>query len=53
MAYAEAGRFDEALTTARQALDLATASGQKALAAALESELRLYHQRRPYHSENN
>ena len=41
-AYAEAGRFPEAIETANQALQLATAQGQSAWAEALQKETRLY-----------
>jgi len=46
-AYAEAGRFPEAVSRAREALQLAQASGQKELAADLREQLRLYEAGRP------
>jgi tetratricopeptide (TPR) repeat protein len=48
-AYAEAGRFEEAITTAQKARDLALASGQKELAAKSQQMLQLYQNRQPYH----
>jgi Flp pilus assembly protein TadD len=41
-AYAEAGRFEDAMATARQALRLAEARGDSALGATLQNEIRLY-----------
>lgn len=41
-AYAEAGRFPEAIETANQALHLATAQGKSAWAETLQKETRLY-----------
>ena len=41
-AYAEAGRFPEAITTAQQALQLATGQNDQAMVAALEAQLKLY-----------
>jgi protein O-mannosyl-transferase len=41
-AYAEAGRFAEALKTAGRALDLAIASGNQALAHAIHVQIELY-----------
>lgn len=49
-AYAETGRFDEAVAAAEQAIKLATASGDGSIAAANRQMLRLYQQRKPYHS---
>ena len=48
-AYAEAGRFDEAIATAQKARDLALASGQNDLAAQNQKLLELYQTRQPYH----
>ena len=48
-AYAEAGRFPEAVTTAQRALQLATSQNNTALAAALETELKLYQAGSPLH----
>ena len=47
-AYAEAGRFPEAVQTARNALDLATQQNQQALAHALRAKIALYEAGRPY-----
>jgi tetratricopeptide (TPR) repeat protein len=47
-AYAEAGRFDEAVTTAGKARDLALAAGQKELAEKNLQLSRLYATRQPY-----
>ena len=46
-AYAEVGRWDEALATARRAVDLARAAGLDTLVRQIEARLRLYEQRRP------
>jgi tetratricopeptide (TPR) repeat protein len=46
--YAEAGRFADAVKTARKARDLASASGQKALADRDEQLLELFKSERPY-----
>jgi Flp pilus assembly protein TadD len=48
MAYAEAGSFDEAAATAREAIRLASAAGRNELAAQVRSRLALYVARRPY-----
>ncbi len=47
-AYAEMGRWDEALATARRAIELATAAGQKELSEQIEIRRRLYEQRTPF-----
>ena len=47
-AYAEAGRFGEAVTTAEKARDLATAGGLKDVAAKNSELLELYRAGRPY-----
>jgi Tfp pilus assembly protein PilF len=47
-AYAEAGRFPEAITAAQKARDLAAARGQKDLADKNEQLLQLYQSRQPY-----
>ncbi len=49
-AYAEAGRFPEAIATAQKARDLASAAGQKDLADNNEQFLKLYQSRQAYHS---
>jgi superkiller protein 3 len=48
-AYAEAGRFSEALSTARKALDLATRQKAQAMADALRTRIALYEVGKPYH----
>ncbi|MEJ2070299.1 MAG: tetratricopeptide repeat protein [Syntrophobacterales bacterium] len=48
-AYAEAGRFPEAIQASRKGVDLALASGRKGLANRIESKMRLYQAGRPYH----
>jgi protein O-mannosyl-transferase len=45
--HAAAGRFPEAVQTARQAIDLAEAQKQEPLAAAIQSRLADYQQQRP------
>jgi tetratricopeptide (TPR) repeat protein len=49
-AYAEAGRFPEALRAARHALDLATQQHDQPLADVLRSRIRLYEAGKPYRS---
>jgi tetratricopeptide (TPR) repeat protein len=46
-AYAEAGRFPEALQSAKRALELATERGDQALAAELNGSIKLYESGRP------
>jgi Flp pilus assembly protein TadD len=48
-AYAEAGRFPDARSAARQALELAQARSNSGLAAELESEIALYEKNKPFH----
>jgi Flp pilus assembly protein TadD len=48
-AYAEAGRFDEAVATAQKARALALASGQKELAAKDQQMLESFQARQAYH----
>jgi tetratricopeptide (TPR) repeat protein len=48
-AYAEAKRFDEAVSTAERAAGLARAAQQEAMAVAIDSRLALYRDHRPYH----
>jgi Flp pilus assembly protein TadD len=50
-AYAEAGRFNDAVAAAQKARDLALAHGQKDLAARNEKLLALYQSGRAYHQE--
>jgi protein O-mannosyl-transferase len=47
-AYAEAGRFPEAVTAAQRALDLATAQSNAQLATAVQDQLNYYQARRPF-----
>jgi tetratricopeptide (TPR) repeat protein len=47
-AYAEAGRFDEAVVTARKARELALAAGQQALAEKNQKLIELFSARQPY-----
>jgi hypothetical protein len=47
-AYAEAGRFDDAIQTASKARDLALAAGNKSLADEAEGRLALYAHKQPY-----
>jgi tetratricopeptide (TPR) repeat protein len=48
-AYAEAGRFAEALSTARKALDLATRQKDRAMADLLRTRIALYEVGKPFH----
>jgi cytochrome c-type biogenesis protein CcmH/NrfG len=48
-AYAEAGRFDEAVDTAQRALELAERNGDDRLSSELQRRLTLFLQRKPYH----
>jgi len=48
-AYAEAGRFDEALQTARRAMKLASQTANNAVYNAIRDELPLYELGLPYH----
>ena len=48
-AYAEAGRFPEAVTTAQRALHLAEDRSDMGLAESLQSQLKLFQAGRPYH----
>jgi tetratricopeptide (TPR) repeat protein len=48
-AYAEAGRFDDAVKTAEQAITLATADGEKALVVKTRESLELYQAHEAYH----
>ena len=51
-AYAEAGRFDDAITTAKRARDLALQQDQPDLAARNGELLSLYEQKRAFHETN-
>ena len=48
-AYAEAGRFTEAVATAQKAIELARAGGDARFAAVNEQLLKLYRAGKPYH----
>jgi len=48
-AYAEAGRFPEAVATAEKAEQLATSAGLKKLAGENRQRLELYRDAKPYH----
>jgi len=48
-AYAETGRFNDAVLTAKKALKLALDNGPEELAVGLKKRLELYQNRRPYH----
>jgi len=48
-AYAEAGRFSDAITTAEKARDLAAAAGRKDIAEKNRQLLELYHAGKPFH----
>ena len=48
-AYAEAGRFEEAVTTAEQALAAARKLKAQKLVAGIRTRLELYRQKKPYH----
>jgi hypothetical protein len=48
-AYAEAGRFDEAMATAQKACALAEKSGDQELLKRNQELLELYRARQPYH----
>jgi tetratricopeptide (TPR) repeat protein len=49
-AYAEAGRFPDAIETGRKALELAGARGRSDLAAAIQQRLRGYENNQPFRS---
>ena len=48
-AYAAAGQFDNAVTTAEQAIDLARSAGQPRVVSEIEARLELYRAGHPYH----
>jgi Flp pilus assembly protein TadD len=48
-AYAEAGRFGEAVKVAQRAMELAEATGQKELTTQLRHRLELYERKQPYY----
>ena len=51
-AYAEAGRFDDAVRTAQKAMGLAQAKGQSSLVEQLDGQLKLYEAKLPFHQES-
>ena len=48
-AYAEAGRFSDAIRVAQKAIELANAAGQRELAGQVQERLKLYQAGRPFH----
>ena len=52
-AYAAAGRFPEAATTAQKAIELANSTGQTQLVKEVEAHLELYQAGRPYRESIN
>jgi tetratricopeptide (TPR) repeat protein len=50
-AYAEAGRYDDAVSTAGKAITLANSSGQKPVEMKNQELLKLYQARQPYHDD--
>jgi hypothetical protein len=50
-AYAEAGRFDEAVAAAQKAHDLAVSLGKKGVAAKNLELLEIYRSHQPYHEK--
>jgi Tfp pilus assembly protein PilF len=50
-AYAEDGRFDDAVRNAQNALTLARAAGKSKLAGQLDAQLKLYEAKQPFHQE--
>jgi tetratricopeptide (TPR) repeat protein len=50
-AYAEAGRYGEAVDTAKQALNLNATQNNKPLAEAIQARLKLYEAGSPYHQK--
>jgi spermidine synthase len=48
-AYAATGRFNDAITTAQKAIELAKAAGQSQLVEEAELHLKLYRSGQPYH----
>jgi tetratricopeptide (TPR) repeat protein len=51
VAYAEAGRFPEAIVTAKKAVRIATLQGDSQLAKRMESRLKYFEAGKPWHSE--
>jgi tetratricopeptide (TPR) repeat protein len=52
-AYAEAGRFPDAIKTAQRALQLATAQGDAARAGSIRTQLRVYESGFPFRDNRN
>jgi tetratricopeptide (TPR) repeat protein len=52
VAYAEVGRFSDAIRSAQKANELAQAAGQPELAAQINGEIKLFEAGRPYHLES-
>jgi tetratricopeptide (TPR) repeat protein len=50
-AYAEAGRFPEAIETAQRVLDLSAAQNNKPLAKVIQNQLKLFETNSPYHEK--
>ena len=50
-AYAEAGRFSDAIRVAQRAVELASAAGQTELVQQVQERLKLYQAGRPFHEE--
>jgi Flp pilus assembly protein TadD len=50
VAYAAAGRFNDAITTAQKAIGLAHSAGQTQIASEIETRLELYRAGRAYHA---
>lgn len=50
--YASAGKYEEAVATAHQAIERAKQSGSKELVEQLQSRLALYQQRQPYYKSD-
>jgi tetratricopeptide (TPR) repeat protein len=51
-AYAEAGRFSDAMRSAQKAIELAQAEGRQDMVEQLNSELKLYEMGLPFHQES-
>ena len=50
-AYAEVGRFSDAIRVAQKAIELASVAGQQELAQQVQERLKLYQAGRPFHEE--
>ena len=51
-AYAEVGRYDDAVEAAQRAVSVASSAGQPALAGQVRSRLELYRSRRPFRDDD-